>query len=67
MFVCRVCKKEYHYCSKCNDTYMNNGFCSQSCFEKSDVYIKIKSFIQKLNNEERQLLYDYGDLIYLCT
>lgn len=63
---CKICNKEYHHCTSCDyDMYLSSGYCSESCYRKSDewnsFYKKIQTFYDSLHYEQKLLLWNLWD------
>lgn len=61
--ICRHCNEKSHYCSSCgSEGYLDEGYCSITCFEKSVITIeKKKSFLSVYNQiteEQKKILYE---------
>jgi hypothetical protein len=58
---CITCGKEQHHCSSCGyDTYLDNGYCNISCFEKSGEFSNIKAefmaILDRLDDDAKRCL-----------
>lgn len=47
---CKVCSKQYHWCSRCGcysleDNLAADGYCSKQCWEESDDYKKVRDAV----------------------
>jgi hypothetical protein len=50
--ICKICHKRYHYCSNCDyDQVLDQGYCSDYCYDVAISRLKIK-FVGKIVNNK---------------
>jgi len=60
--ICELCGRKFHYCSSCGFVCygMDEGYCSDECWRKSDEYKEafgnFKNFIKNMDKEELTFL-----------
>jgi len=61
---CKECGTKVHYCTSCDpDDILENGYCSQKCWESSEEYKETKInfifFWKSLNDEQKEFVNTY--------
>lgn len=61
---CKTCEKTYHCCGSCDSwgiEYMDDGYCSEKCFEHilEEAKQKHKLFCESLTPEQEKYFQEY--------
>lgn len=54
MMTCKVCDKKFHNCSSCDyygQEYLSSGYCSITCYRKSERFQEVKSVIDRIKSK----------------